>query len=235
MFIGVREMSQNIAARNLRIPGAPAETTQATRRLLACGAVAGPLFIIVAFIQVFTRGGFNPVRHPLSLLSLGDLGWIQIANFVIGGVLFAISASGMKQVLQPGVGGRWGPWLIRIFGLSLIAGGVFLADPAFGFPPGTPDGAPARLSWHGIVHAFAPAIGFSALIAACFVLGRRFGVAGDPRWAVYSYVTGPVVFILSNWSTFTMNFVPLWIALVLGFGWASAICARLMAGLHTLN
>lgn len=56
-----------------------------TRALLACGVVAGPLFIVVALIQAFTRSGFDPVRHPLSLLSLGDLGWIQITNFVVGG------------------------------------------------------------------------------------------------------------------------------------------------------
>jgi len=56
--------------------------------LLTGGVVAGPLFVAVGLAQAFTRAGFDPVRHPLSLLSLGDLGWLQITNFVTAGLLF---------------------------------------------------------------------------------------------------------------------------------------------------
>jgi hypothetical protein len=49
-------------------------------RLLMCGIVAGPLFLAVWFVHAVTREGFDLTRHPMSLLSLGDLGWIQIAN-----------------------------------------------------------------------------------------------------------------------------------------------------------
>jgi hypothetical protein len=42
--------------------------------LLKCGLVAGPLFLVVWFAQAMTRDGFDPTRHPLSLLSLDDLG-----------------------------------------------------------------------------------------------------------------------------------------------------------------
>ena len=52
-------------------PGAP---TRQTTRLLACGIVAGPLFLAAWLLQAFTRDGFDPTRHPLSLLSLGELG-----------------------------------------------------------------------------------------------------------------------------------------------------------------
>ena len=97
-------------------------TTRGTRALLACGVVAGPLFIIVAFIQVLIRSGFDPRRHPLSLLSLGDLGWIQITNFVVGGLLFTASAVGIRRTMRSGPGRRWGPWLIGVFGVSLVAG-----------------------------------------------------------------------------------------------------------------
>lgn len=211
----------------------PATATKATRVLLAGGVVAGPLFIAVAFIQAFTRPGFDLVRHPLSLLSLGDLGWIQITNFVLGGVLFTASAVGMRRALHTGPGRRWGPWLIGVFGISLVAGGVFLADPAFGFPPGTPDGAPDQLSWHGILHAFAPLVGFLSLIAACFVFARRFAAHRQPGWAAYSVVTGVAVLVLSVWPNLTLNFVPLWVALVVGFGWPSVVAARIMAGRTT--
>jgi len=113
-------------------------TTSATRTLLTCGVVAGPLFVVMALLQSFTRDGFDLKRHPISMLSLGDLGWIQIANFVIVGLLFTAYAVGMRRVLHPGRGGTWGPLLIGAFGVSQIVGGVFLADPGLGFPPGAP-------------------------------------------------------------------------------------------------
>ena len=59
----------------------PASAATQTARLLACGIAAGPLFLTVGLTQAFLRDGFDLSRHPLSLLSLGDLGWVQIANF----------------------------------------------------------------------------------------------------------------------------------------------------------
>jgi hypothetical protein len=201
--------------------------TSRTTALLTSGALAGPLFIVIALIQAFTRPGFEPRRHPLSLLSLGDLGWIQIANFVVAGLLFVACAVGLRRVLHPGRGGTWGPLLVGVFGFSLVAGGVFVADPALGFPPGAPAGIPDQLSWHGLLHAFAPLIGFSALIAAFFVFARRFASLGQRGWAVASTLIGAVVLVLSAWPNATMDFVPLWVAMVLGFGWASVLAVRL--------
>jgi hypothetical protein len=205
----------------------PTDASQTTP-LLACGAVAGPLIILVALMQAFTRPGFEPRRHPLSLLSLGDLGWIQIANFVVAGLLFVACAVGLRRVLRPGRGGTWGPLLIGVFGVSLVAGGVFVADPALGFPPGAPAGIPDQLSWHGLLHGFAPLIGFSALIASFFVFARRFAGLGQRGWAVASTVVGAVVLALSAWPNVNMDFLPLWTAMVLGFGWVSLLAARLL-------
>jgi hypothetical protein len=64
------------------------------------GIVAGPLFLVVWALQAFTRDGFDPGRHPLSLLSLGDLGWIQIANFVATGALFVACAVGLRHRIR---------------------------------------------------------------------------------------------------------------------------------------
>jgi hypothetical protein len=57
------------------VSGAASTTpTKAIRTLLACGVAAGPLFIVVALVQMVARDGFDPARYPLSLLSNGDLG-----------------------------------------------------------------------------------------------------------------------------------------------------------------
>ena len=96
--------------------------------LLTSGMIAGPLFIIVSLILAFTGEGFDVVRHPASLLALGDLGWIQIANFVVSGVLFIALAIGLRRVLTSGVGSRWLPILFGLVGVAMIIGGVFVPD-----------------------------------------------------------------------------------------------------------
>jgi len=105
-------------------------------QLLACGAVAGPLFTGVALIQILTRSGFDIRRHAISMLSLGDLGWLQRSNFVVSGLLAIACAVGMRRVLHPGRAGTWGPLLVGTYGLGLAAAGVFTTDPAAREAPG---------------------------------------------------------------------------------------------------
>ena len=135
-------------------------STSATGILLACAAVAGPLYEVVFLVQAFTRPGFDVARHTGSLLSLGDLGWVQVATFVVTGLLLVAGAVGMRPVL------------LGLFALSFVAAGVSTPDPMGGFPPGTPPGPPAGLSWHAGLHFLAGAVGFLALPAACPVLAR---------------------------------------------------------------
>jgi hypothetical protein len=223
-------MTTNVTPVDVRaeLPVAAGEARR-TRTLLGGGAAASPIFIAVAMVQAATRTGFDPVEHPLSLLSVGDLGWIQIANFVLSGLLFLAAAVGMRRVLSPGPASIWGPRLIGAFGAALIVGGVFVSDPGLGFPPGTPQGVPDELSWHAMVHAGAPVVGFMALSLACFVFARRSLRLGERRWAVWSIFTGISIQFLGAMSNMSLNFIPLWAAMVLGFGWASAQAARLMS------
>ena len=74
--------------------------SQSTSKLLMAGFVAGPFFIVLSLLQAFTRDGFDWIRHPASLLSLGDLGFIQIANFVITGLLFIACAAHIRGELE---------------------------------------------------------------------------------------------------------------------------------------
>ncbi len=79
------------------------KTLSLTRILLLCGTIAGPLFILIMLIQDYTHPAFDPRLEPLSLLSLGEWGWVQIANFVPTGVLNLLYAGGPSgQTLYPG-------------------------------------------------------------------------------------------------------------------------------------
>ena len=172
-------------------------TASSTARLLACGVAAAPLLVGATIAQAATRDGFDPAVHPLSLLSLGDLGWIQIANFVVSGLLALAGAVGLRRAYAEGPASKWAPRLFGIYGIALVWAGVFVADPAFGYPVGTPDGAPAELSWHGILHGFAPAGAGLTLLAACFVIARRFAREGRTGWRVACYIV-PAVYVALN-------------------------------------
>jgi Protein of unknown function (DUF998) len=222
-------MTQDTATRSVGASHAPQRYVPTTRTLLACGAVAGPIFIVVGFAAALTRTGFELGKHPLSLLSVGDHGWIQISNFVVAGLLFVASAVGVRRALRHGRGGTWGPRLISAFGVSLVAGGVFVADPGLGFPPGTPEGIPDQMSWHAMVHAVAPVAGFLALSVACFVFARRAFGLRQQGWAVTCLAVGIGIQILGAAPNLNHNFIPLWIAMVVGFGWASVQLTRVRA------
>jgi hypothetical protein len=163
--------------------------------LLACGVVAGPLFMVVALVQAFTRPGFDLKRHALSMLSLGDLGWIQVTNFVLTGLLALAFAVGMRRALHRGRAGTWGPLLVGAYGAGFIVAGIFRIDPALGFPPGAPEGFNG-FSWHASVHFAGFTVAFIGLIGACFVFARRFTGLGQRGWAVYCVATGAVAFAL---------------------------------------
>jgi hypothetical protein len=200
------------------------QTRPTTRTLLAGGVIGGPLFIILVVAQELTREGFDPERHALSQLSTGDLGWLQIANFIVTGLLFIGCAVGMRRVLP----GRWGPWLFGTFGAALVWGGVFVADPADGFPPGTPEGAPDELSWHGILHVIAPTVAGIAIIAACFVFARWFARRGERGWAAYS-VTAAVAYLVLGFAAFPAeDFRWMLAGGILVWIWASVVALRLL-------
>ena len=66
----------------------------ATRALLGCGVAAGPLFLMTFLMQILVRPGFRFTRSEPSVLSIGPLGWIQIANSIVGGLLVIAGALG---------------------------------------------------------------------------------------------------------------------------------------------
>src|SRR5689334_15941007 len=96
-----------------------------TRLLLVCGVVGPLLFILVFLVDGATRPGYSAWHHFVSSLSLGERGWVQIANFLVCGALVIGFAFGLRRVLHPGMGSTWGPILLGIFGLCLVGAGVF--------------------------------------------------------------------------------------------------------------
>jgi hypothetical protein len=211
----------------------------ATTFLLACGAVGPLLFILVFLIEGATRPGYSTWHNYVSSLSLSNQGWMQVANFLVCGLLSLCFAFGLRRVLRMGKGSIWGPLLLGLFGLSLIAAGLFVTDPSLGYPPGTHGSGPQTL--HGIIHGVAGLIVFGSVAAASFVLSRRF--AGDPAWrgwAPYSIFTGVLVVVLFIAFTVVAGLdesgiltgAPVGllqrIAIIIGWGWIALFALRLL-------
>jgi hypothetical membrane protein len=168
--------------------------TRVTRSLLGYGVLAGPVYVTASLIQAVTRPGFDLSRHEWSLLANGPHGWIQMTNLAVTGAMVLAFAVGLRRALAGGQGARWAPRLVGVYGMSLVAAAAFRADPAFGFPAGTPAG-PGAVSWHGTLHLLSGAVGFTALAAACFVIARRYTGEGRRAPANLARATG-IIFLL---------------------------------------
>lgn len=223
-------MSTSYAAAN---KGSEARCTpggRVTRSLLGYGVLAGPLYVGVVLAQAIFRPGFDLARDDASLLSNGSLGWIQIANFAITGLMVVACALGMQRTLAGGRG-VWGARLLAVYGLGLIAAGIFVADPMNGFPAGAPAGRPSTISVHGMLHIVAAGVGFSCFVAACFVFARKFAVEHRRDWMVFSLVTG-LVFLaafagVASGSSSPIVVAAFWAALVLAWAWIGSVSVRL--------
>lgn len=213
------------------------EQPLALRLLLACGAIGPLLFIVVFLIEGATRADYNPLRYPVSSLSIGDLGWIQAANFLMVGLLLFAFAIGLRRALRASRGVAWGPLLIGLAGIGLFGAGIFTSDPVYGYPPSAPL-VLAQYSAHGHLHDLFSLLLFVGLPTACFVFCRRFATVGERGWAVYSILTGLgmlVTFVLAGMG-FTQNpslvhFAGVFqrLSIIIGLTWIALLALRLMS------
>ncbi len=116
----------------------------------------------------------------------------------------------------------------------MIAAGIFTADPALGFPVGTPVGA-ATVTTHGIVHFAAAGVGFLSVAAACFVVARRQSADGQRGRAAFSRMTaiaflGGFLCVASGAGSVAAN-LAFTAAVVLVFAWIAALAADLYRSL----
>jgi hypothetical membrane protein len=199
------------------------------RRLLLCGALAGPIFLFLVVVQDYTRPGFDPRTHMLSMLALGDWGWVQIANFVGVGTLNVLYAAGLWHTLRPGSAGTAASILIAAYGLGLITVGIFTTDPTGGFPPGAAElNGPSS---HGVVHALGALFVFVLLAASMVSLGSFFLTRHDPGWGSYCLTSALVTTVLFFVGVSNTEYMARLIRLATFVGWIgpSACAIKLLS------
>jgi len=198
-----------------------------TRSLLGWGVVAGPFYVVVGLVLALTRPGFDLSRHALSLLTLGDLGWLQRGNLALTGLMVVAAALGIVRAIRNGRGLAIGV-LTGVDGLALILSAIFVPDPVTGFPPGSQGGV---MSASGILHLMFGALGFLAIAAASVAHGIWCRSLGDPRSASVSFVLGAVVvvgfFCGAALATSAVGITLLWLAVLAQFSWLALASAQI--------
>lgn len=94
------------------------KTNAKTKTPLTCGVICGPLFVVAFIIEGVNRAYYDPLRHPVSSLALGDSGWTQTANFLVTSLLVVAFAVGLRRALRPFGGSIWGPLLVGVWGAA---------------------------------------------------------------------------------------------------------------------
>jgi hypothetical protein len=148
-----------------------APVSRTSRRLLAGLVLANPLWVGVSLIQAATRPGFDLTQSPLSMLASGDLGWIQIGNFIVAGLLAIAGAFGLRRAIPS----RWAPRWVVIYGVGYVLSGVF------------------TLEHQWIAHLIVGIIAFAALVATLITLTRHVARSGHRAAAAVSIVAAAFV------------------------------------------
>lgn len=198
-----------------------ASTSSTTRLLLGLGAAAGPVYLLVGLGQILIRPGFDVTRHPLSMMANGDLGWIQVANFLVTAILVMAGAVGLTQA-ERGRGLRGSAVLIFIYGLSLVGAGLFKADPGAGFPPGAPE-VVTEISFAGLMHFATGGVGFLALIAGAITRAVVYFRRHEGGRAWFALVTGVFFFAafvgIASGAGNPVTVLGFYAAVILAFAW----------------
>ncbi|MUN07431.1 DUF998 domain-containing protein [Agromyces luteolus] len=197
--------------------------------MLGWGVVAGPFYLVVGLALALSRPGFDLSRHALSLLMLGEWGWLQRANLALAGIMTIVAAVGMIRAIRSGRGLALGV-LTSVYGGALVLSAVFAPDPMGGFPAGQADGT-ASLS--GILHLLFGALGFAAVAAAAFAYAGWSRRVGAPRRAALGVVLGVVIvggfFGGAAMATTAAGVGLLWLAVVAAWTWLAVASAHVYA------
>lgn len=137
---------------------------------VASVAGAGLFLVLLAALHVI-KPEFDPAWRFASEYAIGDYGWIMTVAFIC----LAISCAAVVVAVRPHVntiGGRLGLILLVVVAVTLVAAGIFVADPI----TATSD----QLTMHGTLHGVAATIGIPGLPVAAILITRS--LVRNPTW-----------------------------------------------------
>jgi hypothetical protein len=176
-------------------------TSPIGKDLLLILAPAGcSLFVLTFLIEGALRPNYSALKHPVSSLSIGETGWIQVMNFIGSGFLLLIFSYRLRKRLKPIPLLKKVPVLFGMVALGLIGAGICITDPVYGYP----ENKPLRLSQftiRGHLHDVFSLFVFVCLPVACFSLRNYFlleGKKGLANYVLYGAIGMLLAFIFAG-------------------------------------
>src|SRR5438132_11644215 len=164
----------------LQLPSerATADWSRLIQLFLLCGAISGPLAVLMITIDGFLRPGYSPIHQVVSDLGIGENAWILNTDLVVFGLLFMLFAIGFYQAMLKSIGGRK---LIASTLLLLLTGAGAVNDGFFAeYNPADPNSA-----FRDILHSLGLLIGLVSLLNALFMIGLH--LRKDRAWRRYGW------------------------------------------------
>lgn len=198
-----------------------------TRSLLGWGVVAGPFYVVVGLVLALTRPGFDLTRDALSLLMLGEHGWMQQTNAALSALMVLAAAYGVLRTASSGRGFAIGS-LTAVYGICLGLSAVFLPAPTEQFAPGQSGESVAA---GGILHLVFGSVGFAALAAAAFSYARWAASRSEAHHVQLGAWCGSLILVGfiggAALAQFPIGVAALWIAVLAGWLWLALASAHL--------
>jgi hypothetical protein len=144
--------------------------SRAHKGLLALSVAGGLLFTSAYTLDGFFTSGYSTVKQPISDLAHGGHAWLQMANFMVFGLIGILSAIALRASLGAGRGRTSVPVLRALGGVAMLVVGAFPDDVV---------GANTT-TMHGTIHTAASFVSLIATVGYLFLLASRF--RAEPRW-----------------------------------------------------
>lgn len=166
----------------------PVMSTLSLARKLAMAGIFGPiLFTLLVILQSLLQSDYSDVKLPISALAAWPLGWIQIVNFGIFGLLMIAFAVGLHLGVERDRAGSLGPLLLVLSGIGILLAGLF---------PWRSGGADFHVP---IAHRVGAVLAFAGAELGLVMIAIR--MRSDPKWRSL------VGFVLACGLTMTVLFV----------------------------
>lgn len=213
------------------IPPPPVATSDPVARLSAgsrgwlgrvtlAAVVAPALFIVVMIVLGLVTPGYNPLARYWSELSLGPLGPVMIANFIVLGLVELALAVALGRTITDRASGWVAAVAVGVLGAAFVTAGVCVTDPA------TLVGR--AHTWHGVVHAFMAVVIFflTTPIAGLSVAWRFRKQHGFAAYSALTAVATPGLLVLTFVSGSLIGLTE-GIVIAVALAWLTALATRI--------
>ena len=165
-------IAQNTSAASVRFSTA---TAKRVAQLSMIAMVGIAYFVAAVAVLHILRPDYDPTQRVMSNYAVGPYGFLMIIAFLALAVSKFALALALYRGMTPASRSRTGIILLGIAGLGVLLAAIFPTDV-------TPDDSPVTSV--GVIHILVSVIGFLCLLAAMFLLSRRF--KKDERWQSFS-------------------------------------------------